>query len=106
MFKKYIEREDKDEFLNNFEKAVVFIASRKDEQNNQENVSDKNSKLLACDELIKSVNEDIKKMKSADKHLKSQLDILEEKLNKIDMPKNDSLAKTKNKSKKKFCTIS
>ena len=45
-------------------------------------------------------------MKSADKHLKSQLDILEEKLNKIHMPKNDSLAKTKNKSKKKFCTIS
>lgn len=103
-FKKFIDSEENGEFLNNFETAVIFVIKRT-QQGQIQNLEEINFKLLDHGEVIKALNEEVKKIKNSQKACKTQLDQVDEKLSELELQKNEFQFKIKNK-RKNFCILS
>jgi hypothetical protein len=70
--------------MKNFEIAVVFALKRK-EQKQSLDLEDFILKNTQQQNLLKSLNEEMKKISSSNKHFKVQLENLSQKLNKLEL---------------------
>ena len=101
-FKKILEGDDSN-FLNNFETSVIFIIKRKELFTNH-NLEQFYSKAEENHSILKKLNDEVNYLKNEFQKLKSQTDIMNEKLN--NSPKNSKVSSKKStRISKNFCSI-
>lgn len=99
-FKNYIETDDA-EFLKHFEVAVIFACKRR-EQKQYFDIEEFLVKNVEQQQILKTLNDEMKKFQSSNKKFQVQLENLSQKLNSLEL---DSNKCTKFSSRHKKCII-
>lgn len=97
-FKKYVETEDS-EFFRYFEVAVIFACKRREQKFDIEDFVLRSSEQQ---QILKSLNDEMKKFQSSNKQFKVQLENLSQKLNSLEI---NSAKNKKSNRKNNKCII-